>query len=97
MNIIILAAGQGKRMYSALPKVLHKLAGKTLLAHVIDTAQTLSPSKVCVVYGHGGEAVPKAFAGRHLGWVRQEPQRTIEVTHIQARVQIWTTDKNAKY
>jgi len=74
MNIIILAAGQGKRMYSALPKVLHKLAGKTLLAHVIDTAQTLSPSKVCVVYGHGGEAVPKAFAGRHLGWVRQEPQ-----------------------
>jgi bifunctional UDP-N-acetylglucosamine pyrophosphorylase/glucosamine-1-phosphate N-acetyltransferase len=74
MNIIILAAGQGKRMYSALPKVLHKLAGKALLAHVIDTAQTLSPTKVCVVYGHGGEAVPKAFEGQQLAWVKQEPQ-----------------------
>ena len=74
MNIVILAAGQGKRMHSAVPKVLHKLAGKALLAHVIDTAQTLSPTKVCGVYGHGGEAVPQAFEGRQLGWTKQELQ-----------------------
>jgi bifunctional UDP-N-acetylglucosamine pyrophosphorylase/glucosamine-1-phosphate N-acetyltransferase len=74
MNIVILAAGQGKRMYSALPKVLHKLAGKPLLAHVLDTALTLSPTKICIVYGHGGEAVPKAFDRRDLRWARQEPQ-----------------------
>lgn len=74
MNIVILAAGQGKRMYSALPKVLHKLAGKPLLAHVLDTALALSPTKICIVYGHGGEAVPKAFDRRDLSWARQEPQ-----------------------
>ncbi|MDP9108556.1 MAG: NTP transferase domain-containing protein, partial [Pseudomonadota bacterium] len=44
MNIVILAAGMGKRMQSALPKVLHPLAGKSLLAHVVDTARTLSPT-----------------------------------------------------
>jgi bifunctional UDP-N-acetylglucosamine pyrophosphorylase/glucosamine-1-phosphate N-acetyltransferase len=59
MNVVILAAGMGKRMQSALPKVLHPLAGKPLLQHVIDTARTLSPSKLCVIYGHGGAAVPE--------------------------------------
>ncbi|TFH09220.1 MAG: bifunctional N-acetylglucosamine-1-phosphate uridyltransferase/glucosamine-1-phosphate acetyltransferase, partial [Nitrosomonadales bacterium] len=59
LNIVILAAGLGKRMYSALPKVLHLLAGKPLLTHVLDTAHALSPKKVYVVYGHGNEAVPK--------------------------------------
>jgi len=59
MNVVILAAGMGKRMQSALPKVLHPLAGKPLLQHVIDTARLLRPSKLCVIYGHGGAAVPE--------------------------------------
>jgi bifunctional UDP-N-acetylglucosamine pyrophosphorylase/glucosamine-1-phosphate N-acetyltransferase len=59
MNVVILAAGMGKRMQSALPKVLHPLAGKPLLQHVIDTARSLSLSKLCVIYGHGGAAVPE--------------------------------------
>src|SRR3954453_8115066 len=60
MNVVILAAGMGKRMQSALPKVLHPLAGKPLLQHVIDTARSLNPQKLCVIYGHGGAAVPSA-------------------------------------
>jgi bifunctional UDP-N-acetylglucosamine pyrophosphorylase/glucosamine-1-phosphate N-acetyltransferase len=63
MNVVILAAGMGKRMQSALPKVLHPLAGKPLLQHVIDTARLLRPSKLCVIYGHGGAAVPEMVAG----------------------------------
>jgi bifunctional UDP-N-acetylglucosamine pyrophosphorylase/glucosamine-1-phosphate N-acetyltransferase len=59
MNVVILAAGMGKRMQSALPKVLHPLAGKPLLSHVIDTARSLAPNKLCVIYGHGGAAVPE--------------------------------------
>ncbi|XYJ10616.1 bifunctional UDP-N-acetylglucosamine diphosphorylase/glucosamine-1-phosphate N-acetyltransferase GlmU [Telluria sp. B2] len=62
MNVVILAAGMGKRMQSALPKVLHPLAGKPLLQHVIDTARSLSSSKLCVIYGHGGAAVPEMVA-----------------------------------
>ncbi|MFC5510811.1 bifunctional UDP-N-acetylglucosamine diphosphorylase/glucosamine-1-phosphate N-acetyltransferase GlmU [Massilia jejuensis] len=62
MNVVILAAGMGKRMQSALPKVLHPLAGKPLLQHVIDTARLLRPSKLCVIYGHGGAAVPSMVA-----------------------------------
>ena len=61
-------------MKSALPKVLHRLAGKSLLGHVLDAAAALSPSRVAVVYGHGGEAVPQAFAGSDLQFVLQEPQ-----------------------
>ncbi|WDZ95750.1 bifunctional UDP-N-acetylglucosamine diphosphorylase/glucosamine-1-phosphate N-acetyltransferase GlmU [Herbaspirillum sp. WKF16] len=74
MNIVILAAGMGKRMQSALPKVLHPLAGKPLLGHVIDTARSLSPAKLCVIYGHGGDLVPKTFDGQGLSFARQEPQ-----------------------
>lgn len=74
LNIIILAAGLGKRMHSALPKVLHLLAGKSLLSHVLDTANALSPQKVCVVYGHGNETVPDAIGNNQLIWVKQEPQ-----------------------
>lgn len=74
LNVVILAAGQGKRMNSDLPKVLHPLAGKPLLHHVIDTARALAPDKVCVVYGHGGEQVREAFSTPDLTWARQEPQ-----------------------
>lgn len=74
MNIVILAAGMGKRMQSALPKVLHPLAGKSLLGHVVDTARTLSPTRLCVVYGHGGDAVLNAFTANDVQFAKQEPQ-----------------------
>jgi bifunctional UDP-N-acetylglucosamine pyrophosphorylase/glucosamine-1-phosphate N-acetyltransferase len=74
LNIVILAAGLGKRMHSALPKVLHPLAGKPLLTHVLDTARALSPRQICVVYGHGGEAVRQAINDENLTWVQQVPQ-----------------------
>ena len=74
MNVVILAAGQGKRMRSDLPKVLHPLAGKALLAHVIDTARELGAGRICVVYGHGGEQVREVLAAPDLSWARQEPQ-----------------------
>ena len=74
MNVVILAAGQGKRMHSDLPKVLHPLAGKALLGHVIDTARELGAGKICVVYGHGGERVRAALDAPDLDWARQEPQ-----------------------
>jgi bifunctional UDP-N-acetylglucosamine pyrophosphorylase/glucosamine-1-phosphate N-acetyltransferase len=74
LNVVILAAGQGKRMHSRLPKVLHPVGGKTMLARVIDTARALSPGRICVVYGHGGEMVPEAAAGTDVVFVRQEPQ-----------------------
>ncbi len=74
MNVVILAAGMGKRMQSALPKVLHPLAGKPLLAHVIDTARALSPTRLCVVYGHGGDAVPVALKADDTSFAKQEPQ-----------------------
>ncbi len=74
MNVVILAAGQGKRMRSDLPKVLHRLGGRPLLAHVLDTARELGAGKICVVYGHGGEAVREALDAGDIVWVRQEPQ-----------------------
>ena len=74
MNIVILAAGQGKRMHSHLPKVLHPLAGKPLVSHVIDTARSLAPERLCLVYGHGGDAVRGALEAPDLAWALQEPQ-----------------------
>ncbi|MBA2658353.1 MAG: bifunctional UDP-N-acetylglucosamine diphosphorylase/glucosamine-1-phosphate N-acetyltransferase GlmU [Nitrosospira sp.] len=74
LNIVILAAGLGKRMHSALPKVLHLVAGKPLLGHVLDTGRALSPQRICVVYGHGGDAVPQAIGDETITWVRQMPQ-----------------------
>ena len=74
LNIVILAAGKGTRMHSDKPKVLHALAGRPLLQHVMDTAIQLEPAKTCVVYGHGGEAVPLAMAQYTTSFVLQEPQ-----------------------
>ena len=61
LNIVVLAAGKGKRMYSDLPKVLHALAGKPLLGHVLDTAHSLGAARMVVVIGHGADAVRTTF------------------------------------
>jgi bifunctional UDP-N-acetylglucosamine pyrophosphorylase/glucosamine-1-phosphate N-acetyltransferase len=74
LEILILAAGQGKRMRSRLPKVLHPLAGRPLLAHVLAVARMLAPRRVVVVHGHGAEAVRAAFAGAQVEWVLQAEQ-----------------------
>src|SRR6476469_4153743 len=74
LQVVILAAPRGKRMPSALPKVLHPLAGKPLLGHVLDTATSLDPARMCVVIGHGGERVKEAFASRRIAWAVQEQQ-----------------------
>ncbi|WP_313348056.1 bifunctional UDP-N-acetylglucosamine diphosphorylase/glucosamine-1-phosphate N-acetyltransferase GlmU [Stenotrophomonas sp.] len=75
LHVIILAAGAGKRMKSALPKVLQPIAGRPMLAHVIDTARQLQPDAIHVVYGHGGEAVRTAFADQpDLQWAEQSQQ-----------------------
>ena len=74
VNIVILAAGKGTRMQSLTPKVLHCLAGKPLLQHVIEAAKALSPSKMIVIYGYGGDAVPNAFTQKDLIWVEQKEQ-----------------------
>ena len=71
LHVVILAAGQGKRMRSALPKVLHRIAGRPLLAHVIDAARGLKPDRIHVVYGHGGDAVRAVFVGEAIEWVEQ--------------------------
>jgi bifunctional UDP-N-acetylglucosamine pyrophosphorylase/glucosamine-1-phosphate N-acetyltransferase len=73
-QVVILAAGQGKRMNSGLPKVLHALAGKPLLAHVVATARELAAEQICVVHGHGGEQVRTALTGDDLSYALQEPQ-----------------------
>ncbi len=75
VSIIILAAGQGKRMHSARPKVLQPLAGKPLLQHVVDTSVRIGADDICVVYGHGGGAVPAAFEGQKLRWAMQAEQQ----------------------
>ncbi|MXN74090.1 UDP-N-acetylglucosamine diphosphorylase/glucosamine-1-phosphate N-acetyltransferase [Burkholderia sp. 4701] len=74
MNIVILAAGTGKRMRSALPKVLHPLAGRPLLSHVIATARALQPSRLVVVVGHGAEQVQAAVAAPDVQFAVQAEQ-----------------------
>jgi bifunctional UDP-N-acetylglucosamine pyrophosphorylase/glucosamine-1-phosphate N-acetyltransferase len=74
LNIVVLAAGQGKRMRSARPKVLHPIGGKALLARVLEAARALQPAAICVVYGHGGEQVREAQAAADISWALQDPQ-----------------------
>jgi bifunctional UDP-N-acetylglucosamine pyrophosphorylase / glucosamine-1-phosphate N-acetyltransferase len=74
LSIVILAAGQGKRMKSDLPKVLQPLAGQPMLAHVIATAQALGADTIHVVHGHGGEQVKQALASETVNWVLQAEQ-----------------------
>jgi bifunctional UDP-N-acetylglucosamine pyrophosphorylase/glucosamine-1-phosphate N-acetyltransferase len=75
LSVVVLAAGQGKRMHSALPKVLQPLAGRPLLEYVVRAARALQPAGIHVVYGHGGERVRAAFASEpSLTWVLQSEQ-----------------------
>jgi bifunctional UDP-N-acetylglucosamine pyrophosphorylase/glucosamine-1-phosphate N-acetyltransferase len=74
ISVVILAAGQGKRMQSDLPKVLQPVAGRPLLQHVIDAARELSASDIHVVYGHGGERVRETLAAEHVTWALQAEQ-----------------------
>ncbi len=74
LSVVILAAGQGTRMHSALPKVLHSLAGRPLLKHVIDTAKGLGHVDIHVVYGHGGESVKNSLKSDAINWVKQSEQ-----------------------
>lgn len=74
LEVVILAAGKGTRMRSSLPKVLHRLANKSLLQHVLDTAHLLKPHAVHVVYGHGGELVKQAITDEHIRWAEQAEQ-----------------------
>lgn len=80
MNVVILAAGMGKRMQSNLPKVLHAIAGKPMLKHVIDTARSLNmqghatSNKICVIVGHGSDLVQAAVVADDIAFAKQEPQ-----------------------
>lgn len=74
LEVIILAAGKGTRMCSTLPKVLHKVAGKTMLGHVIDSARRLKPQKIHVVIGHGAEQVKELFTADDIHFVLQDQQ-----------------------
>jgi bifunctional UDP-N-acetylglucosamine pyrophosphorylase/glucosamine-1-phosphate N-acetyltransferase len=75
LSVVILAAGQGKRMNSELPKVLQPLAGQPLLAHVVATARALGPDAIHVVHGHGAGAVRAAIAGSDIRWALQAEQK----------------------
>lgn len=74
LGVILLAAGQGTRMQSALPKVLHPLGGKPLFLHALGTAQRLNPKPVAVIIGHGAEAARQAYSGTEVDWRVQEQQ-----------------------
>lgn len=74
LSVAILAAGKGTRMYSDLPKVLHPLAGKPMVQHVIDTASKLGAKQVHLVYGHGGDLLKKTLANQPINWVLQAEQ-----------------------
>src|ERR1700758_1987796 len=71
LSVVILAAGQGKRMRSDLPKVLQPVAGRPLLKHVIDAAKALKPAETYVVYGHGGDRVREVLKDEQVSWVLQ--------------------------
>ena len=75
VHVVVMAAGLGKRMRSSRPKVLHPIAGRPMLAHVLDAARALSPEAIAVVVGHGGDEVERALAAPGLAFVRQEPPR----------------------
>ncbi|MFC3908374.1 bifunctional UDP-N-acetylglucosamine diphosphorylase/glucosamine-1-phosphate N-acetyltransferase GlmU [Legionella dresdenensis] len=74
LHIVILAAGMGKRMFSQVPKVLHRIAGKPMLSRVVESAQQLNPTGIHIIYGHGGELIKRELADLPVNWVLQEKQ-----------------------
>ncbi|ACS98221.1 bifunctional N-acetylglucosamine-1-phosphate uridyltransferase/glucosamine-1-phosphate acetyltransferase [Aggregatibacter aphrophilus NJ8700] len=74
LSVVILAAGKGTRMYSDLPKVLHPIAGKPMVKHVIDTAKQLGAHNIHLVYGHGGDLMQQRLANEPVNWVLQTEQ-----------------------
>ncbi|MGZ5035135.1 MAG: NTP transferase domain-containing protein, partial [Usitatibacter sp.] len=74
LQVVILAAGQGKRMHSDLPKVAHALAGRPLLEHVVASARQLHPQHLCIVVGHGADAVRARVNAPEASWAVQERQ-----------------------
>ncbi|MDG6881019.1 Bifunctional protein GlmU [Phocoenobacter uteri] len=74
LSVVILAAGKGTRMYSDLPKVLHKVAGKPMVKHVIDTAKSLEADNIHLIYGHGGELMQQVLKDEPVNWVLQTEQ-----------------------
>src|ERR1051326_6776701 len=88
LDVIVLAAGLGKRMRSDIPKVLHPLAGRPLLAHVLDAAKALAARKTIVVHGHGAEQVRAAFPDKSLAWVLQAEQLGTGHAVMQAMPQV---------
>ncbi|PCJ47633.1 MAG: UDP-N-acetylglucosamine diphosphorylase/glucosamine-1-phosphate N-acetyltransferase [Gammaproteobacteria bacterium] len=74
LSVVILAAGQGTRMRSSLPKILHPIAGKPLVQHVVDTARSIGSLAIHLVYGHGGDLVKQTITGDDLNWVMQAEQ-----------------------
>jgi bifunctional UDP-N-acetylglucosamine pyrophosphorylase/glucosamine-1-phosphate N-acetyltransferase len=93
LGVVVLAAGQGTRMRSALPKVLHPLAGKPLLARVLDAAHAIGADRVCVVYGHGGEQVRDALPGYDSLWVEQAERLGTGHAVLQAMPQMDGVDR----
>ncbi|MXN88980.1 bifunctional UDP-N-acetylglucosamine diphosphorylase/glucosamine-1-phosphate N-acetyltransferase GlmU [Pasteurella canis] len=74
LSIVILAAGKGTRMYSDLPKVLHKIAGKPMVKHVIDTVKSIHAKNIHLVYGHGGDVMQQHLKDEPVNWVLQAQQ-----------------------
>jgi bifunctional UDP-N-acetylglucosamine pyrophosphorylase/glucosamine-1-phosphate N-acetyltransferase len=75
LHVVVLAAGQGTRMKSRLPKVLHAVGGRPMLGHVLDTARALNAAACHVVHGHGAEAVREAFRDQRVNWILQAEQK----------------------
>src|SRR5690242_18536307 len=73
-HVVILAAGQGTRMKSQLPKVLHRIAGRSMIEHVLRTAKTLGPATISVIVGHRADVVRDRLAAHQLEFALQEPQ-----------------------
>ena len=92
LSVIILAAGQGTRMRSDLPKVLQPLAGRPLLEHVLATASDIGAADVCVVFGHGGDTVPAAIGDGSLRWALQAEQ--LGTGHAVQQAMPGTPDEN---
>ena len=92
LQTIILAAGQGKRMRSSVPKVLHKIGGKALLAHVHGLAMQLGENSVNVIYGHGGDQVRATLGGLKTEWTEQKEQ--LGTGHAVMQVSNWIDNEN---